>query len=44
MKLVSYLKDGKERAGLISGEKVFDLPILKEGPGVTMNEILTGLG
>jgi fumarylacetoacetate (FAA) hydrolase len=40
MKLASYLKDGKECAGLVSGEKVFDLPILKGGPGVTMNELL----
>jgi fumarylacetoacetate (FAA) hydrolase len=40
MKLVSFLKDGKERAGLISGEKVFDLPGLKEESGLTMNEIL----
>ena len=40
MKLVSFLKDGKERAGLISGEKVFDFTIWKEGSGVTMNDIL----
>jgi fumarylacetoacetate (FAA) hydrolase len=40
MKLISFLKDGKERAGIISGDKVFDLPILKKGSGVTMNEML----
>jgi fumarylacetoacetate (FAA) hydrolase len=40
MKLVSFLKDGKGHAGLLSGEKVFDLRILKKGSGVMMNEIL----
>jgi fumarylacetoacetate (FAA) hydrolase len=40
MKLVSFLKDGNEHAGLISGKKVIDLLILKGGPGGTMDEIL----
>ena len=34
MKLVSYLQNGKERAGLLWGEKVFDIqPLLPRPAG-----------
>jgi fumarylacetoacetate (FAA) hydrolase len=41
MKLVSYLQNGKERAGLLWGEKVFDIRLLLPDPPDTMNKILT---
>ncbi|HET7002245.1 MAG TPA: fumarylacetoacetate hydrolase family protein [Puia sp.] len=42
MKLVSYLKNGSECAGLISGNKVYDLSILHDGLPDSMNRILAG--
>jgi len=40
MKLVSFLKEGIECAGLISEEKVYNLDVFHTGIPVTMNEIL----
>jgi len=40
MKLVSFLKNGKECPGLISDNKVFDLYMLHPGLPVSMNDIL----
>ena len=40
MKLVSFLKNGKECTGLISGEKVYDVYMLQSGLADSMNEIL----
>ena len=40
MKLVSFLKNGKECAGLIAGEKVYDVYMLQSGLADSMNEIL----
>jgi fumarylacetoacetate (FAA) hydrolase len=41
MKLVSFLKNGKECAGLISGDKVYDINMLQSDLPDTMNKILT---
>lgn len=40
MKLVSYLQNGKERAGLLCNEKVFDIQLLLPQLPETMNKIL----
>ena len=40
MKLVSFVKNGNECTGLISGDQVFDIYILHPGFPGTMNEIL----
>lgn len=40
MKLVSFLKDGNECAGLISGDKVYDIDKLNAGFPGSMQEIL----
>ena len=40
MKLVSFVKNGNECAGLISGDQVFDIYMLHPGFPGTMNEIL----
>lgn len=42
MKLVSFLKNGSEYAGLISGEKVYDLCTFHDGLPDKMNGILAG--
>jgi fumarylacetoacetate (FAA) hydrolase len=41
MKLVSFLKNGNECAGLISGDKVYDVYMLHAGLPDSMNGILT---
>jgi len=40
MKLVSYLQNGQERAGLLCNEKVFDIQLLLPQLPETMNKIL----
>src|SRR5450755_2647358 len=40
MKLVSFLKNGKECAGLISGEMIYDIYMLQSDLPDTMNKIL----
>ncbi|HEY2347714.1 MAG TPA: fumarylacetoacetate hydrolase family protein [Puia sp.] len=42
MKLVSFLKNGSECAGLISGDKVYDLYMLHAGFPESVGRILTG--
>jgi fumarylacetoacetate (FAA) hydrolase len=42
MKLVSFLKNGHECAGLIAGEKVYDIFMLQAGLPGSMHEILSG--
>jgi fumarylacetoacetate (FAA) hydrolase len=42
LKLVSFLKNGRECAGLISGDKVYDLYMLQAGLPESMSGILTG--
>ena len=42
MKLVSFLKNGNECAGLISGDKVFGLNLLHEGLPDSINGLLAG--
>ena len=42
MKLVSFLKNGRECAGLISGDKVYDLYMLHAGLPDSINGILAG--
>lgn len=41
MKLISFIKNGIERAGLISGEKLFDIYSMNPELPATMNEILS---
>jgi fumarylacetoacetate (FAA) hydrolase len=40
MKLISFLKNGNECAGLLSGDKVYDLYMMNAGLPGSMNEIL----
>jgi fumarylacetoacetate (FAA) hydrolase len=40
MKLASFQKEGKERVGLISGEKIFDISMPIAAPDGTMNDLL----
>ena len=42
MKLVSFLKNGRECAGLISGDKVYDLSVLHAGLPDSISGILAG--
>jgi fumarylacetoacetate (FAA) hydrolase len=42
LKLVSFLKNGSECAGLISGDKVYNLNMLHDGLPDSMNGILAG--
>jgi fumarylacetoacetate (FAA) hydrolase len=42
LKLVSFLKNGRECAGLISGDRVYDLYMLHAGLPDSINGILTG--
>ena len=41
MKLISYLQNGKERAGLLWDEKLFDTQLLSADLPDTMNKILS---
>ena len=41
MKLISFLKNGNECAGIYQGEKVYDLYMMNTGLPGSMNEILT---